>query len=525
MRRARRSSLIALLLMMALTGPEVESALAAGVEPATDAGALGSGTRASTDPDSADAPDASPSDPAATARREVEDAEHVRQLRIDDLRLAEEYVGRARTDEKRLSEEQSAAFERIRAVDASMNEMTRHLEDLDRRRAETQARIETLARSINQLVPVLHQMSEQPVETLRATGLPVDDAIRGLMVVRGLARQADADARTLIAERERLDAATQAATDSAARLSSAKVDRMRDADLASGKLAFARTLRQSAERDAVEAARLFAAEAARADLVHGVVRTLETQRDLEAARMRENLLRTERDQRSADAGRSRQTAGLAVGSGTSAADSRPAGQGALPAVGVLVRAWGDVEEGEPAAGQSWRTAPGAPVSAPCAGVVAFAGPFRGYGLLIVIDCGGGFHAVLGGLDNLAVSSRRRVRLGEPLGSMPGYGATAIPVDSSRAILSDDYSALNRAPDDRPPGDAAARDVAARDAMMLASAGAASGVLSRPPPGAQPVESAILAPAAEGVTEPILYFELRKDGRPVNPEPWMASRAQ
>ena len=55
-----------------------------------------------------------------------------------------------------------------------------------------------------------------------------------------------------------------------------------------------------------------------------------------------------------------------------------------------------------AAVRAWRfdnthlALPAARVVATCAGRVAFASPFRSYGLLLIVDCGGGYHAVLAG---------------------------------------------------------------------------------------------------------------------------------
>ncbi len=89
-----------------------------------------------------------------------------------------------------------------------------------------------------------------------------------------------------------------------------------------------------------------------------------------------------------------------------------------PSSGTLIRAWGQPTEAGPAAGLSWRTAPGARVLAPCDGRVAFAAPFRSYGKLLIIDCGGGEDAVLAGLDRLDTKPGRSLRRGEPVGAMP-----------------------------------------------------------------------------------------------------------
>jgi septal ring factor EnvC (AmiA/AmiB activator) len=304
------------------------------------------------------------------------------------------------------------------------------------------------------MLPVVLRMSAYPVETLLASQVPAEDAIRGILVLRAIARQAEADVRALGDDRKALDAATREANEAAPRLAAAEAARSYEADTLARELAQAKERRETAEQDAADAARGAAAEAARAKSLLSMLEILETQRRLEEARAREDVLRAERDQKTAtaDAARLRQAALGPTGVGTLAPNARPAGQLTLPVAGAPMRGWGEPVDGEPSVGQSWRTEAGARVVAPCGGTVAFAEPFHGYGLLVIIDCGGGYHAILGGLDQVAVTPGRTIQDGGPVGTMPGAKIAA---------------------------------------------------------------SGEVAPAP-----PILYFELRKAGRPVNPMPWL-----
>ena len=70
-----------------------------------------------------------------------------------------------------------------------------------------------------------------------------------------------------------------------------------------------------------------------------------------------------------------------------------------------------------ARGMTMLAAPRARVVAPCAGRVAFAGNFRSYGRLVIIDCGAGVHLVLARLERLETATGERVLTGEPVGSL------------------------------------------------------------------------------------------------------------
>jgi len=451
MRRARRSSLFALVLLTAQAGPMPDGGVGA-------SDGSGEGGRGAAEQEAA------PSDREENTRRQVEDAERIHSMQLDAQRAATERAAQALAEEQRLTAAQAEVFERLKRAEAAVDEMTAHMLDLNRRRAEIQARIDKRAAAMRSVILLGVRLSESPIETLLEARAPIDDAIAGLEVVRYLVRQAAANAHVLVEDREALDAATKAAADVAPQLTAAKAARAYEADSLARQLEATKERRETAEQDASDAARRAAAEAARANTLRSMLQILETQRRLEEARAREDALRAERDQQTSQAGaaRSRQAAlARPAGAGTLSANAKPAGQIAPPVKGTLVRTWGDPEEGEPATGQTWRTEPGARVVAPCGGTVAFAEPFRGYGLLVIIDCGGGYHTVISGMDQIAVYPGRAVLDGDAIGTM-------------RADTKSDSAA---------------------DPLPGPSLGA--------PPG-----------------PPMLYFELRKGGRPVNPGPWL-----
>ena len=88
-----------------------------------------------------------------------------------------------------------------------------------------------------------------------------------------------------------------------------------------------------------------------------------------------------------------------------------------PAQGVLERRFGQAARGPVSDGLAWRTAPGAPVRAPAAGVVKFSGPLKGWGGVLILDLGGGYRLVLAGLDRIGAPVGRRIVTGQLVASM------------------------------------------------------------------------------------------------------------
>ena len=129
----------------------------------------------------------------------------------------------------------------------------------------------------------------------------------------------------------------------------------------------------------------------------------------------------------------------------------------LPAQGRRVKRFGDADvAGSTLKGMSLQTREEARITAPADGWVVYAGEFRSYGQLLIINAGGGYHILLAGMSRIDVSLGQFVLAGEPIAVM---GNSAPPSQ----------------------GDASSR--------------------------------------------PVLYVEFRKDGRPIDPDPWWAEASE
>lgn len=130
----------------------------------------------------------------------------------------------------------------------------------------------------------------------------------------------------------------------------------------------------------------------------------------------------------------------------------------LPAQGRRALAFGDrTQYGGQSKGMVIETRYAAQITSPCDGWVVYAGEFRSYGQLLIINAGGGYHVLLAGLSQIDVRSGQFVLAAEPVGTMSGGQKNT--------------------------------------------------------------------PSSAQISGPVLYVEFRKDGRPIDPDPWWASGQQ
>jgi len=116
----------------------------------------------------------------------------------------------------------------------------------------------------------------------------------------------------------------------------------------------------------------------------------------------------------------------------------------MPVIGDVVTGFGELAaSGMRSRGLILATLPSAAVIAPAAGRVAFAGPFRGYGQIVIIEHGGGWTSLLANLGTLGAATGDEVRQGDPIGSAPPGSRPQILLELRQGETPVDIAALLR----------------------------------------------------------------------------------
>jgi murein hydrolase activator len=109
----------------------------------------------------------------------------------------------------------------------------------------------------------------------------------------------------------------------------------------------------------------------------------------------------------------------------------------LPINGAKVRDFGDPDGiGGTQKGISIASHSGSEITAPCDGWVVYAGPFRSYGQLLILNAGGGYHVLLAGMERISVDLGQFVLTGEPVAVMGGGSqvSTAVATGAKQPVL-------------------------------------------------------------------------------------------
>ncbi|WP_439372448.1 murein hydrolase activator EnvC family protein [Bradyrhizobium sp. DASA03120] len=109
----------------------------------------------------------------------------------------------------------------------------------------------------------------------------------------------------------------------------------------------------------------------------------------------------------------------------------------LPVNGNKIRDFGGSDGvGGVQKGISLATKPGSQVTTPCDGWVVYAGPFRSYGQLLILNAGGGYHVLIAGMERISVNIGQFVLTGEPVANMGSTSqvASILATNASQPVL-------------------------------------------------------------------------------------------
>lgn len=311
-------------------------------------------------------------------------------------------------------EERIYAAQRVQALESRTSEIGREIVDLDGARQEKELLLKTRRAQFSQVLAALQRLSQVPPEALIARPEPPSELVRSAILLRSTVPQIEAQAARL---REDLIALAETRKLLAARkldLGTTSQELAKERRRLDGILA--RT--QNQRRDALAASQV---ETAR---LRTLAREANSLRELFQGILRTRKPRISRKKPLISKPKAKSTIALRRPLSPPATALPPItkrrGQLPLPAIGRIVGRYGETTgTGLTRKGIAVATRAGARVIAPHHGTVVFAGAFRGYGQLLIIAHGEGYHSLMAGMSRIDGILGQSLRAGEPVGIMGG----------------------------------------------------------------------------------------------------------
>lgn len=319
-------------------------------------------------------------------------------------------AGAAETEVQDLQARLIALAAAAQSREGEIAALTPDIAALEAKRVDAQAALNARMDALMQSIGALERIERRPPAALLAQPGEAIDRARSAELLAGLVPHLQADANELKSRLSEIDEIEGALIERRTRLETARGELLND------RRAIDLTVQRRA-RDAKSLARELEGERKRIAMLAAKAKDLGTL--LATLEANEKSRRAEWEAESA-------APGVTAAMLAAIADR-------LPARGKIVVAFKQADSaGIPSSGVTIAASPGAQVTTPSKGHVAFAGPFKGYGQLLIVAAPGGYHVLLAGLSRLYADLGQDLKSGEPVGELSeGPGPARLYIEIRR----------------------------------------------------------------------------------------------
>jgi septal ring factor EnvC (AmiA/AmiB activator) len=325
-------------------------------------------------------------------------------------------------DRRALNQQLIDTAARVRDVEANIEATRARLKPLDDQEGSIRKSLDERRTAIVEILAALQRVGQQPPPALLVRPEDALQAVRTAItlgaVVPEMRAQADALAGDLadllhvrtdiVGEHERL---------------ARDLDQLGREQLRMTLLIDERQRKQTGTEEALDAERTRAADLARqADSLKDLIAKLESGLNPATRVAHANARSIEEDATRPDLAALKDPGRLTP----AVAFAATRGHLRLPVNGLKIRDFGGSDGiGGTQRGESIATHAGAQITSPCDGWVVYAGAFRSYGQLLILNAGGGYHVLLAGMERISVDLGQFVLTGEPVAMMGGGSQVSV----------------------------------------------------------------------------------------------------
>ena len=387
-------------------------------------------------PPAASAPSVPPKADAETLKQRDQELEAARARERESAESQaklEREIDALGDDRRALNQQLIDSAARVRDVEASIEATQTRLKPLDDQEKLFHKSLDERRAAIAEILAVLQRVGRQPPPALLVQPEDALQAVRTAIMLGAIVPDMRAQANAIVGDLADLVRVRKDIVDERERLAR-DLDLLGREQLRMNLLIDERQKKQEATEQALDAERQRAADLARqVDSLKDLIAKLESGLDSATRAVRSDAHAIEDDATRPDLAALKDPGRLVP----AVAFAATRGHLRLPVNGVKIREFGASNGvGGTQKGLSIATHAGAQITSPCDGWVVYAGTFRSYGQLLILNAGGGYHVLLAGMDRISVDLGQFVLTGEPVAVMGGGSqvSAAVATKSKQPVL-------------------------------------------------------------------------------------------
>ena len=355
-----------------------------------------------------------------------------------DLARMEKQMAEQDAESKRLAKQAAEITEEVKTLSANIVKYAKVIQNNEDKISSMEQELEQLQQDLKaaeasftledehliKTLSALQNLALKPTESLFVQPLTPVEIIRSAMLLRETVPHLEESANRIKAQLDKIEKQKKQVETQVEKIKRQKKQMEEEHAELKSMMKRKSALRNSIENKSEEAKKKVSKLAAQAQDIRDLLDKLEKQRlekqrqEQEAERKRlaeEKRKKKEEEKQRADLIKFKPQSIKEIGENFIKAK----GKLPLPARGQIVTRYGEeTAKGVTSKGIIVKTRPQAQVVAPFDGNVIFAGPFRGYGSVIIIEHGKGYLSLMAGLDTVDCELGQMLLAGEPIGLMP-----------------------------------------------------------------------------------------------------------
>lgn len=369
---------------------------------------------------------------SGTAGAKLQDVERKIQSQKDESARQRARAAALKSEINAVNVELVAAARRVQDQEGQVAALESELAHLQRSADAKTAQLRERRRQFSGVIMALSRIARFPTEAFIAQPIPPEDTVRSAILLRAAVPAIEVRASALKDDLVGLASARSDVEDRRADLQGA-LERLRAEE---GRINVIRKKKAALRAEAISKGRAAKSQARKlakqAKSLRDLVSRLNAQQQVDKAKAaKANASRLHVAPKTSSGAGAGPSASELAALGRIGSISKARGRLPFPAVGKLIGLYGQpLDGGLTRKGVSIKTRAGGQVISPFDGKVVFAGQFRGYGQLLIIDHGEGYHSLLAGMGRIDAAIGQPVLAGEPVAIMTakkGSGAGGQPI--------------------------------------------------------------------------------------------------
>lgn len=339
---------------------------------------------------------------------------------------------KARQDKKRthqINNNMVQTTEKLQTTETRIQEINKEITNLKSKIVTLNIQLQNESKNFSKFLPLIERLSLYPSDTLLAAPSPSSHTTIGLSIIQNLSKQLENQAKVLKQHKEEINQLQNQFTIQITNLAQLHKKQENEQNQLTKALKQARITQQESAKTVFEISQNAANAAQKAQSLNDAIRQINLTKIRAQHALKAEIIRAQRAHNMARLQKARkESAMISSANNGPGLNSRTTSKVNAPVIGPIVSLWGSKTETGPAQGITYAPQSQATVRSPCSGLIEFAGPFRGYGHMIILNCGKSYRFVLAGMDSLSVAIGQSIQKGIMIGQMPAWsgGKTGRP---------------------------------------------------------------------------------------------------